>query len=475
MSTRPAPRPGVPVPAGDGSPSLGPGRKLGRYELLGLVAAGGMAEVWVAEQTGDLGFKKLVALKTIRPEYAFDATFRAMFLDEARHASRIRHANVVEVLDLGVDGNVVFQVMTLVEGTSLSGWIKKVAGRGLARGVALRVVIDALRGLEAAHELVDDDGAPLGLVHRDVSPQNVLVGIDGIAKLADFGIAKAFGRGAGAKETLGGEVKGKLGYVAPEIFQGLPASSQSDIFSAGVILWECLTGERLFPVESGETKRRTHVARDPREVVPDLPTRLAEIAMAALHVDPFARTASATEMADALEATGLAASHKEVALKLAADMGDAIVRGRRPSSEKPNEASRTETVAIVATVPLLNAPERPSLPPPRPSRTWWIGGAVVAALALAFGVVRIVRAPEVRPVPEAATSAAPAPPPSTTEAPRDERSAALDPLDAGAPKAASAPPPVKSGKRRGAAPPGTGVVTTPPVTSGPHPTFGSPY
>src|SRR5688572_13553723 len=165
-------------PEGESASELAAGTRLGRYELLCPIAEGGMAQVWAAEQTGDLGFRKLVALKTIRPDYAHDASFRAMFLDEAQLASRIRHANVVEVLDLGVSGEIVFQAMALVEGTSLSEW-----GRSsrLPVGVATRIAIDILRGLHAAHDLCDDDGIKLGLVHRDVSPHNVLVGADGVA------------------------------------------------------------------------------------------------------------------------------------------------------------------------------------------------------------------------------------------------------------------------------------------------------
>ena len=214
--------------------------KLGRYELLHPIASGGMAQVWAAEQTGDLGFRKLIALKTIRPDFAFDPTFRAMFLDEAQLASRIRHANVVEVLDLGVEGPTIFQAMTFVEGAPLSAWLNRAGSNRLPLGAGLRITIDMFHGLHAAHELCDDEGKALGLVHRDVSPQNVLIGIDGIAKLADFGIAKAFGRQA--EETTYGDVKGKLGYVAPELLDGYPATPQSDLFSAGVVLWEILTG-----------------------------------------------------------------------------------------------------------------------------------------------------------------------------------------------------------------------------------------
>jgi serine/threonine-protein kinase len=297
------------------------GTRLGRYELLCPIAEGGMAQVWAAEQTGDLGFRKVVALKTIRPDFAYDASFRAMFLDEAQLASRIRHVNVVEVLDLGVAGDVVYQAMALIDGVSASEWQRQ-AGHRFDPGVATRIAIDMLRGLHAAHVLTDDDGELLGLVHRDVSPQNLIVGSDGLAKLADFGIAKAFGRAT--EETVAGDVKGKLGYVAPEQLQGLPAAPQSDLFSAGVVFWELLTGQRLFQAK-GESDRRKLSPRDPRSVVPDLPASICEIVLRSLADSPFERYQTASEMADALEdaarRVGLDTSSRLVASTIERDAG----------------------------------------------------------------------------------------------------------------------------------------------------------
>src|SRR4051794_9753959 len=169
--SRVAPRSGTPEPTSGPKPAgpasgqhaqqqaLSAGMKLGRYELLVPIASGGMAQVWAAEQTGDLGFRKVVALKTILPQYTFDAGFRAMFLDEAQLASRIHHVNVVEVLDLGAEGSLVFQAMTLVEGAALSELIRSLGGGRLHPGIAVRIMLDALHGLHAAHELCDDDGA----------------------------------------------------------------------------------------------------------------------------------------------------------------------------------------------------------------------------------------------------------------------------------------------------------------------------
>ena len=351
--TRVAPRTVTAEPAPVAAPGvLWAGTKLGRYELLHPIASGGMAQVWAAEQTGDLGFRKLIALKTIRPDFAFDPTFRSMFLDEARLASRIHHANVVEVLDLGVEGPIVFQAMTFVEGAPLSAWLNKAGANRLPLGAGLRIAIDMLHGLHAAHELCDDDGSLLGLVHRDVSPQNVLIGVDGIAKLADFGIAKAFGRST--EETSYGDVKGKLGYVATELLDGFPASPQSDLFSAGVVLWEVLTGRRLFKLQTGEdttSARKRMSAYDPRQVVPELSERLSAIAMRALERDPFARFRSSLEMADALEeavrAENLDATHRHVAASLDLELGS-VIRELRDTIRSARKGTSGTNAAISA-------------------------------------------------------------------------------------------------------------------------------
>ena len=221
--------------------------QLGRYALLFPVGHGGMADVWAACQSNDLGFRKLVAVKIMRAALATDASMRRMFLEEARLAGRIRHANVVEVTNLGEDGEVVYLVMSFVEGAPLSELAKVEAGTTSPRlplGVALWIIIDALAGLHAAHELRDDDGVSLGLVHRDVSPQNILVGADGVSRLSDFGIAKV--DGTARVQTDAGELKGKFAYISPEQLRGAAPTRRSDLFSMGVVLWELLSGRRLF-------------------------------------------------------------------------------------------------------------------------------------------------------------------------------------------------------------------------------------
>jgi serine/threonine-protein kinase len=314
--------PGRAPPPEDG-PRVEPGEgmRLGRYELVHRMGSGGMAQVWVARQSGDLGFRRLVALKLIRPDHAASGSFRRMFLDEARIASRIHHANVVEVLDLGEDGPIVFQAMALVEGDSVAGLLRRQQAReggpGLPVPVALRIVIDALTGLHAAHELTDEDGVPMGIVHRDVSPQNILVGLDGVAKIADFGVAKAIGRLA--EETEAGQLKGKFAYLSPEQVERQPPDRRSDVFAAGIVLWEALTGERLFRGEDALESLalvRSRPVPDPRKHVDGLAPEVAVATLRALEREPARRFATAAQMADTLEeaarAAGLLASAKAV-------------------------------------------------------------------------------------------------------------------------------------------------------------------
>ena len=185
-----------------------PGQTVGRYEFLVPIAQGGMAAVWAARLKGTRGFSKTVAVKTMLPSISDDPRFEQMFLDEARIASRIRHPNVAEILDLGEQDEVLYLVMEWVDGEALSALRNEARRRGgFPLPNALRIVADACAGLHAAHELEDDDGRPLGLVHRDISPQNVLVGYDGVVRLVDFGVAKAAGRSS--ESTSAGEVDRK--------------------------------------------------------------------------------------------------------------------------------------------------------------------------------------------------------------------------------------------------------------------------
>ncbi len=218
-------------------------RWVGRYELIHRLAHGGMATVYLGRAKGKAGFEKVVAVKVIHPHLAGEAEFVGMFLDEARIAARIHHPHVVETLDLGESDGAYFMVMEFIEGENLSALTRALGRERLPIPVALQIIADTLEGLCAAHELRDAEGRPYKLVHRDVSPHNILVNLDGWAKVADFGIMKAAGK---ASNTRTGELRGKLAYMSPEQARGVAVDHRTDLFAVGVILWELLTGERLF-------------------------------------------------------------------------------------------------------------------------------------------------------------------------------------------------------------------------------------
>lgn len=220
-------------------------RVVGRYALYGAIAAGGMATVHLGRLLGPVGFSRTVAIKRLHAQYASDPEFVSMFLDEARLAARIRHPNVVPTLDVVATGGELFLVMEYVPGESLARLTR--ALREHQQTIPLRIVSavisGVLHGLHAAHEARDERGHPLGIVHRDVSPQNVLVGTDGVARVLDFGVAKAAGR---VQTTREGQIKGKLSYMPPEQLRGAAVTRQTDIYAVGVMLWEIITGQRLF-------------------------------------------------------------------------------------------------------------------------------------------------------------------------------------------------------------------------------------
>src|SRR3984957_18438497 len=220
-------------------------RRLGRYTLHGEIASGGMATVHFGRLSGEGGFSRIVAIKCMHRHLAEDPEFRAMFLDEARLAARIRHPNVVSTIDMGSSDEGMFLVMEYVTGESLAALVRVATRRGerIPPSVSIRILIDTLYGLHAAHVATDDAGAPLSIVHRDVSPQNILVATDGHARVLDFGIAKAAGR---SHTTRDGQLKGKFRYMAPEQIRDGPVSAQTDVYAASVVLWELLTGEPLF-------------------------------------------------------------------------------------------------------------------------------------------------------------------------------------------------------------------------------------
>ncbi len=297
----------------NGAPAAGR-RLAGRYAIHDEIAAGGMATVHLGRVLGSFGFTSTVAIKRLFPQLAKDPEFVAMLFDEARLASRVRHPNVVRVLDVFAEAGDLCLVMEYVEGESLSHLCRAATKQNAAVPVAIAVSIvsSILHGLYAAHQATDEKGALLGLVHRDISPQNVIVGVDGVTRLIDFGIAKAAGRSSVSRD---GQLKGKIPYMAPEQIRSGQVSSKTDIYGASVILWELLSGERLF---EGETQGIVlgRVLDDP---VPapstlrgDLPQALDALILKGLDRDPTQRFDSARIMALELERLAPPASPAQV-------------------------------------------------------------------------------------------------------------------------------------------------------------------
>ncbi|WP_437603560.1 serine/threonine protein kinase [Sorangium sp. So ce590] len=288
-------------------PQLLPGKELGHYELLLPIAQGGMATVWAARRKGLRGFQKTVAIKTMLPSLSDDAQFESMFLEEARLASGIHHPNVAEILDLGEQGDVLYIAMEWVDGEALSVIARAANKSGVAipLRIALRILSRACLGLHAAHELRDpqSDDQLLGLVHRDVSPQNILVTYDGHVKLVDFGVAKATNRSH--NDTTAGQIKGKVPYMSPEQARGERIDRRTDIFAMGSVLYKLTTGDHPFTAENDLLTLKHITSRpalSPLLKNPDFPPDLDHVLMTCLQKDPDRRYQTMLELEGALEA-----------------------------------------------------------------------------------------------------------------------------------------------------------------------------
>jgi serine/threonine-protein kinase len=268
----------------------------GRYELVERTAEGGMAAVWRANVVGAAGFRRPVAIKRILPGQN-DDLFAKMFVEEARIGSQLQHPNIVQVFDFGHDDMGMYLVMEWVEGVDLNEYMKahREAERPIPWPIVTSIGIDALRGLRAAHERVDADGRLSPVIHRDVTPANILLDISGMARLTDFGVSRAMDRASWTSPDI---VKGKLAYMAPEIFADKPASARSDLFSLGVALWEALAGRRLYSGTDVEVFLAAREAEIPSltRFRDDLPRELVGAVERALHRQPEHRFPSALEM-----------------------------------------------------------------------------------------------------------------------------------------------------------------------------------
>ncbi|HEU4408029.1 MAG TPA: serine/threonine-protein kinase [Polyangiaceae bacterium] len=495
------------------------GASLGKFRLLECIGRGGMGEVYLALADGPAGCCKLVVVKLLREDCACHPSVRAMFLDEGRLASRLSHPNVVQTNEVGVEAGRHYLVMEYLEGQSLDQLIKgaREAGVSVPPGLWVRVALDALSGLDYAHELCDYDGTPLNVVHRDLSPHNVFLTYEGTVKLLDFGIAKAATQHA---RTEVGAVKGKPSYMAPEQMMGLPIDRRADLFVFGIVLWEMLTGTRLFAGTFSECLRRLTVGPLPRasSIVPALDPGFDAVVARALERDPGARFQTAREMREAIAgaaaAAGLAPSHEalgELMRSLFRERHEQrrlavrrqVGEQRRGASSRPGPGEATARPAEGPALGAAGVPGAAPAPPdgragggaarapaapPAPQRAGAAGG--LRAAAVAFGAVTVglagvllwasasgatrVAPPGPAPVAALAAPHAPVAPPSAAPAaPPLATSAAAAPRPA--PRAAAAHAPTQAPikvraprtKARGHEPPAVAAAPAPPPAPGP--------
>jgi serine/threonine-protein kinase len=341
--------------------------RIGDYEVVAKLADGGVGTVYLARRRGPAGFQRLVAIKRLHPQFADAPSFVTMFTDEARLAARIHHANVVSIVELGtdVDGGY-FVVMDYVEGSNLGNlqWhaAKAHGDRPIPRAIALRVVLDALSGLHAAHEVEDDDGTIVNLVHRDVSPQNILIGIDGVARLGDFGIARA--SALRVFETRGAALKGKLEYMAPEQIESKDVDRTTDLFAMGIVLWELLTGGRLFRAANQVTtiqKVCFDPIPSPRSVTPGVSPELERICARALERARPRRYPTAAAFGEDLEAAARGdagiGTQREVAAFLRETLGPARRDAPAGVAGHAEKSGGAATYQLPASDPMIRLPE----------------------------------------------------------------------------------------------------------------------
>jgi serine/threonine-protein kinase len=360
------------------------GRVMGGYRLLDEIASGGMATVHLSIAESGPEPRPFVAIKRMHEHFARDPDFSSMFLDEATLCTRIRHENVVATIDVVHEEDELLLVLELVEGESLSKLVKQLSQRKarVPKNIASAIVADMLRGLHAAHEATNEAGEPLMIVHRDVSPHNVIVGTDGIAKVLDFGVAKARGR---VQQTQKGQLKGKLAYMSPEQARGKPVDRRSDVFSSGIVLWELLAGRRLFDGDNEGALLVALLSEKPArlETVDPAMAPYAALVHKALETEPDARYQTALEMADAIAKGIPCASRAEVATwlkgeaKLSLARRDAMISRIRTkaalkagASAKP--AASPSPPRAAAPLPPPSMPRRPAVaplpPPPTPGK-----------------------------------------------------------------------------------------------------------
>ncbi|MEM9188649.1 MAG: serine/threonine-protein kinase [Myxococcota bacterium] len=428
-----------------------------RYQTLLPIASGGMGRVDLAFRE-DGSFQRLYAVKRLHAMFD-EPSFREMFLEEARVAGLVRHANVVSVLDVGEDDDGPYLVMEFIDGVSLSALLKDVARtKGqLPLTLVCGLIAQVAAGVHAAHELTGLDGGSLQLVHRDVSPQNVLIGFDGVARVTDFGVAKALGRDS---RTATGTLKGKLGYMSPEQLSFRDIDRRSDLFSIGVVLFECLALKRLYARDKGPARILYDPVPDIGDVRKGLPPRLVELSMQLLAKSPDARPATAAEVAERLEAIGEELSFDEDTVRIVDFLSEryesrraafqdevrtAVDRYRKASEQATSKrrplvsvlgaAAMVAVVGLLAVVGALVVPQEDSSVQPSPDvdsppRSTEVGGSSDSPPgdvepAVGPPVEESVQAAEASADPEGAPGSAEAPseaPAASRSRPRRDRS-----------------------------------------------------
>jgi len=407
------------VPSYQVEPSSTVPSRLGRYELVGHLATGGMAEIHLARLAGEGGFEKIVVVKRLLPELVASPAFVKMFLEEGKLVARLDHPNICEVFELGREGAEYYLAMPFLDGIAAHELIARPreTDRIAQLRVAAGVIVQACAGLHHAHELRDADGAPAGLVHRDVSPSNLFVTSAGVVKVLDFGIAKV----RGAAETEAGTVKGKSQYMAPEQLLGEPVDRRCDVFALGIVLFELVAHQRLFKRPSDYLAARAILEEPiPRADATDpaVPAALADVIAKALAREPAARYASAHELADAVSAA--LAPHGGIAIP--AEIAAAVIATDELSAMRTRQARvlddakhREHTLPDAAPTRPLRSPRDPAVDVDEPRALGvWIALAVLVLIGggLLYLRARPEPAPAVvadaRPVAIAPADAAPA-------------------------------------------------------------------
>lgn len=364
--------------------------RVGRYRLLGEIARGGMATVHFARLAAAHGFEKWVAVKLMHEHMSQDDTFVRMFHDEARIVSQLNHPNICQVMDFGDDAGRLYLVMEYLHGETLSSVVRAAwrGGTRLPLWFSARIIADAARGLHAAHELKDRNGKNVGLVHRDVSPQNVMVLYDGVGKLMDFGVVRAEGR---LTETAAGTLKGKFSYMAPEELRGAESDKRADIWALGVMLWEITCGQRLFRAK-GEGQTAVLVLQsdipDPRSLIEGFPDSLADIIMGCLERDQNERTGTAREVAVGLERflleTGTLAAPEDVGEVLEQQFPGRAAERRAELQQRQAQSERPPPGEEHSSTTMSRVREVSSATPKKPDRR---GVLLFFLVVLAAGLV----------------------------------------------------------------------------------------